>query len=820
MIRNYLELAWQQLEKYRLQSLVSIVSLGIGFACFALAAMWIKYETTYDASHRDAERIHFLAIDQSEYGNEGDVTWDCAKVFCDTLFKHCPEIVEQTHFTFGKRFSINGISFKSTGVIDRSFLDFFDIRIIQGTDGFLHPDGGLAITKEKARKFYGDEDPIGKELYGIGQDTARVPITAVVEGIGEHTNIPFDLLYGSPLNDSFYEKVKYAVRLAPQADLADINQRIDTLKFNASTTKTEGGATQIMMTSAKGGFELIPATKFRHRYFYAQMAVQINHIYLFALAGGLLILCGLLNYLTMFVNRLFIRQREIALRTVMGATGRDLTVQFLIEYGLVLVIAFALGFLLIEAALPSFRQLAELPEETTYIYGESLIYMLLVMAVSMLISLPTIGFFRRQALQNSIQSKVGLFTYSNFRKLSTCLQISISLLFFFCTAVMMKQTDEMRNADIGFDRKNIGIVEVSSAAAKGMSFDNVISYNEWKSEQVEVVSNYLKQQPDVTEVLRSTPIFPVSKIYFNFRVSRFDSQQEAMKRIWPETEVVLRNPDLIKERSEFGKINDFDGSLSRFYNLRLIEGRFIEEGDKATDILLNQSAVREFQWDNPIGKEIFEGGQNYRVIGVVKDFMNYGPTTPAKPAIILKEENITILDNVIVFKYRPGTWKACKESISEHFKQDTSISLDFKNVEEEYEKLLESEKNLQKLLLITAGTCILIALFGVWSMIMLTCEQRIKEIAIRKVFGATVKDILDMFFLEYMALQGIAALIAFPVGYACMKPWTENYVVQTEISWWIYVGIFLSVAFLVALCIGWRVWKTATARPAKEICKG
>ena len=128
--------------------------------------------------------------------------------------------------------------------------------------------------------------------------------------------------------------------------------------------------------------------------------------------------------------------------------------------------------------------------------------------------------------------------------------------------------------------------------------------------------------------------------------------------------------------------------------------------------------------------------------------------------------------------------------------------------------------NLQKLLSVTSIICILIALFGVWSMIMLTCEQRRKEIAIRKVHGATVKDILDMFFLEYMSLQAVAGVVAFPIGYAYMKLWLEQYAVQTEISWWIYVGIFLAVALLVALCVGWRVWRTANARPADEICKG
>ena len=140
--------------------------------------------------------------------------------------------------------------------------------------------------------------------------------------------------------------------------------------------------------------------------------------------------------------------------------------------------------------------------------------------------------------------------------------------------------------------------------------------------------------------------------------------------------------------------------------------------------------------------------------------------------------------------------------------------------ERHYEYHLKSEVNLQKLLNIITSVCILIALFGVWSMIMLTCEQRRREIAIRKVFGATTKDILDMFFIEYMSLQGIAALVAFPIGYACMKPWLEQYVVQTSIPWWIYVGIFMAVALLVALCVGWRVWKTANARPADEIAKG
>ena len=201
---------------------------------------------------------------------------------------------------------------------------------------------------------------------------------------------------------------------------------------------------------------------------------------------------------------------------------------------------------------------------------------------------------------------------------------------------------------------------------------------------------------------------------------------------------------------------------------------------------------------------------------MVKDFKNNGPTMPAQPSMLIqkKEED----PSHYVLKYSAGKWSDHQKKYEEHIKSTgNNLYISFLPIADKFNANLVSEDNLQTLLSITTGVCILIALFGVWSMIMLTCEQRRKEIAIRKVYGATTKDILDMFFTEYMTLQGIAAIVAFPMGYACMKPWLEQYVVQTEISWWIYVGIFLMVALLVALCVGWRVWKTAKARPADEI---
>ena len=797
MIEHNLTLAWRQLVKYRLQSAVSVVSLAIGFACFALASMWIKYETTYDGFHRDADKLYFLVKDHSEWGKAGDILENVHTVFCDTVYKHCPEIVESALFE-RSYFQPKEGKMEPYIACDSSFFDFFDIRLLVGDRGFLQRKGEIAVTRQKAEEWWPGENPLGKELedkYG-----KHFVVSAIVEGWGTHTNLTFAFLSGDSEARMYPSSGgQYAVRLAPKADVKSINRRLDTLKIDYYYWTKTGYQNHI---GCYGDLELVPAKELRHRLNYEQMEVQIHHIYLFALAGGMLILCGLLNYLTMFVNRLFIRQREIALRTVFGATGRNLTVQFLTEYGLLLLIAAFFGLIFMKWVLAAFRQLAELPEGWGFFYRETFISMFLVLGVSLLISLPVIQFFRRQALQNSIQAQVGLFSYNNFRKLSVCLQIGISIFFIFCTAVMMKQIDTLRHSDIGFERKDMGILAISTDMAM-TDFDV-----ERNNEIMVAAYSYLKQLPEVTEVLLNRPIFPLyGQAATGFRKHSLLSGAAI-------------NPDMVAESYSFKVFDDPDGALSRFYNLQLVEGRFFEESDDEMAIIFNESATRQFLWDSAVGKQLFFGEDEvYTIVGVVKDFQNYGPTTPAKPCILKNQKNAAVINRNMVFKYHPGTWEICVEKITQYLKE-MGVACTFRNVEAEYENLLRSEKNLQLLLSVTAGTCVLIALFGVWSMIMLTCEQRRKEIAIRKVHGATVKDILDMFFLEYMALQAVAAVVAFPIAYACMKPWLEQYVVQTEISWWIYVGIFMAVALLVALCVGWRVWKTATARPADEICKG
>ena len=777
MITHYIELAFQQMRKYRLQSVVSIISLGIGFACFALAAMWIKYETTFDAFHRDSENIYTVMEDKQ----------DLLQIVTREQLEQMPEIAAYTESSPTTRDTINGRTVKATERMlhDKNWFEGFSVKFIEGNDGFMNDEGQVAISDRLARELWGDESPIGQELYissQVPQQQRRI-VTAVFKDWGIRTNYPTDLLSKHP--EVLPKGVRFnrygAVRLYPHANADSLNAKLKKLE----------NPWGILIAN------IVPVTKYRQataRYD-QESKIKVNHLELFAIASLMLIVCGLLNYLTMFINRLFIRKREIALRTMLGAKGSDILVQFLIEYGLLLVFALCCGLFTIEAVKTSFLTLSGLPTDAGYIYTETFTYFICIMAASLLISGPIISYFRHQSLKSSITGIGGMAGYNSFRRTSTGIQMAIAVFCIFCVAVVMKQLYSLRTEDTGIQRENRGYV-VPSIYIFNYDFGR-------QAACVEGILEYLKQQPEIDTVF-NTQFTPL----------------KISSTLMPNTLKVEDNPQLSEDFSFMGQ--GVTHTSYKFFGQTLSQGRWYYPGEKGS-IIVNEAFVDAMGWKNPIGQEIYSGKDKSTVIGVFKDTRKTVDGTNFPLIFILEEnEDTRAYHNAcnILFKFVPGTWPTVRKKILDLCQENGWNISNPVSMEEEYLESLKSENNLQLLLSVTTGVCILIALFGVWSMIMLTCEQRRKEIAVRKVFGATVKDILDMFFVEYMSLQGMAALVAFPIGYACMKPWLEQYVLQTEISWWLFVGIFFLVTLLVALCIGWRVWKTAHAHPADEIAKG
>ncbi|MBQ4519020.1 MAG: hypothetical protein II999_00155, partial [Bacteroidaceae bacterium] len=378
MLLHNIELAFQQMKKYRLQSVVSIISLGIGFACFALAMLWIRYERTFDTQHSEAERLY--VVYQKKRLN-------VREPLGEHLATILPEVETSTKlFQSDEHILIEGVKHEIKDMeCDSTLMELMGIEVIEGDRNFWMQKGQYAVTQEFATRVWGTESPIGKRFTTVWSDREKT-IAAVVRGYGRHSNVPFEMLYGKERDDNWYSSRGYVLaRLRPNVDGEAFMQKMDTFVVKVPDTVHDWGIGGAFDYSGLGA---VPITEFRQvlsdsgetaSLSAATGLVQFRHIRLIALAGILLILSGLLNYLTLFLNRIFIRQREVVLRTVFGATTRNIMVMLFTEYALLLVIALGCGLFFMEALLPWFRGLTGIATTRPAIYAETLIYSAVVM---------------------------------------------------------------------------------------------------------------------------------------------------------------------------------------------------------------------------------------------------------------------------------------------------------------------------------------------------------------------------------------------------------------------------------------------------------
>ena len=778
MIRHYFKIAFRNLLKYKTQSIISIIGLAVGITCFALATLWIRYEMTYDTFHRRADDIYLVRAQLTI--TDGTLSNSMPYPAIEYLRKNISEIEDIcgiSPFKTNLRFKDKGGDLLAIEV-DSAFIRMFDVRILQGNVNFLKKKSNeIAITEAVAKEWFGNESPLGKEIE-LGSRPCKV--CAVVSGWSQHSNLSYGALLPARHHPSWQSNSEQIfVRILPDTDKSALQQRISSL--DASSQEKE---------NTLGKLNFTPITSLRYSDYLQkdEIVISFNYIRYFAMAGVLVIVCSLFNYLTLFVSRLRMRGRELGLRKVCGSTNRSLFALLSVEYLIVLLAGSLLGMAFIEACLPHFIELAQISEATP-LYTEVIIYILAVIVLSFGISQIPLYYFRSRTLQSSIRNKKGSPQRGIFRRLGLIAQLIISLGFIFCTTIMMKQLYYLKNTDLGIERHNIGNVAVWM---KG-------DINEWSSK--------IANLPMVTEALppHYFPIVPTGPMMYT-DINGWDGLNETTDETY--------SVGLIPSGKEF-----FD-----FYGLQLTEGEWLSEKNSPGDVIINETAALTFGWRNPVGKQFYSEYEHnrtyYTVVGVVKDFSYLPPTIAPRPLAFVRTEEQKYLWSraSILFKFTEGSWEACKDTIRKMKEEDFPSSfLRLYNEEEEYNKYLRSESALMTLLGIVSIVCVIISIFGIFSQVTLSCEQRRKEIAIRKVNGATIGSILQIFIKEYFVLLLVAALIAFPASYGMMRVWIESYVRQTSTPFWIYIVLFAGIGIIIVISIFWRVWNAAKQNPAEVV---
>lgn len=784
MIKHCLKIAIRNLVKYKVQSAVSILGLAVGFVCFSLSLYWIHYEMTYDHFRQDADRIYMVRTND-EY-TEGKISTRVPYSLSAYLAQHFPDIAVAAPFhLISERISVNDkyqdAVFSSA---DSAWMNLMDIRIIKGNRNFMLPkdNAEIAITEEAAKKWFRTEDPIGKEVKMLRRTKK---ICAIVQAENRHTNFPFDFIGNPELGKTWwYITWSILIKVKPDTDIEELESKINAnlpaeLKQVTLTRKT--GIERIILTPLS---KLHYAKDFRDD---KEAGITFQYIIYFSIAGILIITCALINYLTLFINRMRVRQREMALRMIHGANIRSLVSLLTVEFLLLLACAVTTGFLLIEICFPSFIELTGIDTAKSSLYGEAFLFIGLISLIILTAIIGLLYILYHRSLHLSLRYNTGRSTGTQLRRGSIVLQLFVCLSFIGCTVLINQQLDYLRHRDLGLKIKNRGSFSVMG----DMDYTPLI--------------RKIKELPMITEVMQPDYYPIVSQLT---AIGQFDN--------WEGLDIPIDTPVPVK--LFLGKEDFF-----RFYDITLLAGEWLDDLSTYEDIIINESLARRMGWSpqEAIGKHIIQSYITYTIVGVVKDCHYGAPTLPIPHTGFLVGEQMGLMQRSagILFKYKEGTWNECRKALEHLYQTECSPEniLRLNSEEEVYNNYLRSEEMLTRLLSFASLVCILTAMFGIYSLVTLTCEQRRKEIAIRKVNGATVWSILFLFFREYLIMLCIAALFAFPITYVIIKQWILNYVRQVSISPLPFILILIGLALTVIAGISWRVWKAANENPAEVI---
>lgn len=786
MIQHYLKVAIRNLLKYKVQTGISMLGLAAGFICFVLSAFWIHYEMTYDQFRKDADRLYLVRVNDGFA--EGRITWRVPVPLGPYLKEHFPEIESFAHFSsYEYRVQVEGRyeqAFLSSA--DSAWVQMMDVQLVDGNRNFMQERSKeVAITEETAKAWFGHENPLGKELEIRTGD--KRTIGAVVRVNNRHTNFPIALM-GDPRKDRTWwnQTWRMLVKVKEGTDIPALEAKIsENLPYELihPNEVRNTGIERLYLTPLT---ELRYAKDFRNQ---SEGSITFRYIVYFSVTGLLVILCALMNYLTLFINRMQVRKREMKLRLVHGASIQSLVRLLGLEFLLLLMGSFLIGMLVMEILFPAFLELTGTDAGRTSLYGEALLFLILISVLLLGVAIGVIYGIQRRQLQGSGNGESECRFRTWIRKGSIVFQLFICMLFMTGTQWMNRQLDYLRQHDLGMELHNRGYFALD------------------RTENTSPFVEKLKQLPMITEVLPAD----YRPLVTDIGTSVGQIQQ------WEGLEQKLDVPM---------PINLFvgDETLARFYGLTLLAGEWLNEFSGYGEIVINESLARRMGYtpEEAIGKHINTGMQipNQVIKGVVKDFQYKAPTEqmPNTGFVIGDEMGLMLLQNGILFRFKEGTWDACRTAIEQLCRKEApDKEIRLVNEEESYNKYLQSEAMLARLLAFASLVCMLVAIFGIYSLVTLTCEQRRKEIAIRKVNGATVRNILSLFYREYIVLLLLAALPAFPLAYILVKHWIETYTRQMPIPIAPALGVFLVLLLVVGLSISWRVWRAAHENPAEVI---
>jgi putative ABC transport system permease protein len=820
MIRNYIKIAWRNLVRNKVSSIINISGLAIGLACVLLIGMYVKDELSYDRFFKDADRIYRVNTHEKT-GNDEFTAGHTPPPAGAALASNFPEIESYTrifkpgdevihYLDKGQRRSLTEKSLLS---VDSNFLQFFSYQIIEGDRATcLNGPNSIVLTQRAARKYFGEVSPIGKNLV-FDEYQTPFTVTAVLKDPSSQSSLQFDVLQsnvGMPSVKRFnwswiwlqmgtYVKLKNDIA-TDDASIKRIEARFPAMvRVQAASAFKRLGEPFDAFIKHGGQYDisLQPLTAV-HLYSQNIGSRYINqgdikYIYIFSAVGLFIMLLACVNFMNLATAQSAKRAKEVGIRKVLGSERKQLIGQFLAEAFLYTLFAALVACFIVSVCLPAFNQLsAKTLSLAVFFNANTLLALMGLILLTTLLAGMYPAFLLTSFKPAAVLKGSGDFKNSGggffTRNLLVVFQFTVSTTLIICTIIVYKQLLYNQSKDLGFNKENVLIIPNADRLAK----------NE------ESFRQELLRLPEVASASISTSL-PTQKNYTDtYTPEVADGSNAGGKDIWLSSFMV-------------------DESFVPVLKMQIQDGRnFSKDFADSASIILNETAVKQIGWSNPIGKTVFYPGDQtkFKVVGVVKDFNNESLHNPISPfALFYKTSNaIHVPLSYISVRIKPGDYKSAVEHIQNKwagFMPDNPFDYSF--MDAEFDALYRSDQTIGRVFSVFTFLSLTVACLGLLGLAMYTAERRTKEIGIRKVLGASVQNVVAMLSKDFLKLLIIAAVIAFPIAWYAMNEWLQGFAYRTDVSWWVFAISAGTTLMIALITISFQSIKAAITNPVESL---
>lgn len=778
---NSVKVSFRKMRRQKWYSLITVSGLAAGMACSILILLWVRNELSYDRFHRHADDIHRVIMDD-QLGDEISVHPWLPFPLGPGLKEEFPEISAVSRYRpddMVVRYKENAYTETRFLTVDPDFFKIFSFPFVYGDSALALGDPkSIVIRDTMARKYFADDDPIGKVLNLSGR--ADLVVSGVVH-IPEKSDFQFDFFF------TFQSYPLFNV------DLASLEANWDGKNYQVYLLIEEGNSAESLEKKMAGFLNTrLPE---RNQVLHLQKLSRIHlfnpdgsdgamrYVRVFSLIAVFVLLIACVNFMNLATARFEGRAREVGLRKTLGGSRGQLVRQFfsesLLHSGLGLLAALAL----VALALPYFNQISGRPLILDLAHADLILGLMAIVLVAgfisglypalLLSSFPPARIIRSGAHPGGRSVRL--------RQILVVFQFAASALLIVGTLVVNSQISFLMSRDLGMSDKNV-VYHLMQKVTR---------------DSVDVVREELLQHPDIMSVASSSslPLSINSWIGYIDWEGRSDGQQ-----IYP---------GLIKVDADFVPT----------CGLTIVSGRNFSRfrPADADNFIINETAVRRMGMQNPVGRRLTFWGHSGPVIGVVKDFTNRHMADSVAP-MILSAGDWGASRNYLLLRLRPGNpTEAIRHFQRVWAKINPGFPAEYGFLDEAFGRMYTNERRLQSILSPFAALAVFISCLGLVGLSFYMAEEKTKEIGIRKMLGASPWKIISLFSMSFAKLVIVANVIAWPIAYAIMHGWLGGYAFRTSIHPWLFFaagGLGLGIAFL---SVGYQTFRAATANPVDSL---